>query len=174
MKTKYWLPLLPLLLVACGGGPAETSDEGASSASEPDAVVDPVTSENGVTVVRMTGNDRMKFNLEAFTVAAGTPVKLIFDNIGKMPKAAMGHNVVFLVQDADPNAFVAAAAAARENDYIPTGLTDQILAQTKLLGPGESDTIEFTAPTEAGEYVYLCSFPAHLFAGMRGIMTVVE
>jgi azurin len=137
-----------------------------------DVVVDPVTVEDGVTIVEMTGNDRMKYNIEAFTVPAGSPVKLIFRNVGKMPKAAMGHNVVFLVKDADPNAFATAAASARDNDYIPAAMMDQILATTQMLGPGESDTIEFTAPTDPGEYVFLCSFPAHMFAGMRGIMTV--
>ncbi|MEC7281083.1 MAG: plastocyanin/azurin family copper-binding protein, partial [Verrucomicrobiota bacterium] len=40
------------------------------------------------------------------------------------------------------------------------------------LGPGENDTIEFTAPALSGDYEFLCSFPAHLFAGMRGVMTV--
>jgi azurin len=136
------------------------------------APLEPVTVVDGVTVIQMTGNDRMKFNIESFTVSAGGSVKLIFKNVGKMPKAAMGHNVVILLADADPDAFVAASASARENDYIPPGFDDQILVATKILGPGESDTIEFTAPSEAGEYVYLCSFPAHMFAGMRGVMVV--
>ena len=134
--------------------------------------VDPVSVVDGVTVVEMTGNDRMQYNLDAFTVPAGSEVKLIFKNVGKMPKAAMGHNVVFLFKDTDPGGFVAAAASARDNDYIPADMQDQVLAATELLGPGESDTIEFTAPSEAGEYVFLCSFPAHMFAGMRGVMTV--
>ncbi|MEM8868618.1 MAG: plastocyanin/azurin family copper-binding protein, partial [Verrucomicrobiota bacterium] len=86
--------------------------------------------------------------------------------------AAMGHNVVFLKSDVDTNAFVTAAAKAPDYDYIPQDKLDEILATTNLLGPGESDTIEFTAP-EPGEYTYVCSFPAHLFAGMVGVMEVV-
>ena len=66
----------------------------------------------------------------------------------------------------------AAAAAARDSDYIPASLQTQILASSKLLGPGEMDSINFTAPSEPGNYTFLCSFPAHMFAGMRGIMTV--
>ena len=99
-----------------------------------------------LTILEMTGNDRMKYNLEAFSVPASSLVKLNFRNVGKMPKAAMGHNVVFLQEGVDSDEFATAAASARDNEYIPAQLEDQILAYTKLLGPGESDTIEFTAP----------------------------
>jgi azurin len=132
----------------------------------------PVSVIGGVTVIEMTGNDRMKYNLEAFSVPAGSRVKLNFRNVGKMPKAVMGHNVVFLIAGVDSGAFATAAAAARDNGYIPVQFKDQILAHTNLLGSGESDTIEFTAPDIPGDYEFLCSFPAHLFAGMRGVMTV--
>lgn len=167
------LLLITLILAACGDTSSDhAGHSGGSASAEAPASGDPVTRVDGVTVVEMTGNDRMKYNLESFTVAAGSPVKVIFTNVGKMPKAAMGHNVVFLRADADANAFAAAAASARDTDYIPGQLKDQILAATKLLGPGESDTIEFTAPGTPGEYPFICSFPAHLYAGMAGVMVV--
>jgi len=173
MKNTYLLLPLSLLLVACGDSSSDHAHHNMESSQESVAPpANPVTVVDGVTIVEMTGNDRMKFNLEAFTVPAGSKIKLTFTNHGKMPKAAMGHNVVFLVADADEGAFATAAAAARDNDYIPADLEDQMLAHTKLLGPGESDTIEFTAPDAPGEYEFLCSFPAHLYAGMRGVMTV--
>lgn len=173
MKQLTPYLLIPFLLLGCGEGPSgESADSPSAGEAQMQSDAEPISVVDGVTVVEMTGYDRMKFNLEAFAVPAGASVKLIFRNIGKMPKASMGHNVVFLTKDADPNAFVAAAASARENDYIPAEMEDQILAQTELLGPGESDTVEFTAPSEPGEYVYVCSFPAHMFAGMRGVMTV--
>lgn len=172
MKYSYLCLLLPLFFVGCSDSSPESAGNAPDAEAKSPAPVDPVSVVDGVTVVEMTGNDRMKYNLDAFTVPASGSVKLVFRNVGKMPKAAMGHNVVFLVKDADPNAFVAAAASARDNDYIPAGMEDQILVYTELLGPGESDTIEFTAPDEPGEYVYVCSFPAHMFAGMRGVMTV--
>lgn len=167
------LLLFTLLLAACGDAPSDHSQHGSdAAAAEVAEIADPVTVVDGVTVVKMTGNDRMKFNVESFTVPAGSPVKLIFKNIGKMPKAAMGHNVVFLTAEADANAFAAAAASAKENDYLPEALSDQVLIATKMLGPGETDTIEFTAPDVAGEYAFICSFPAHLYAGMVGVMVV--
>ncbi|MDQ5977348.1 MAG: hypothetical protein QG602_320, partial [Verrucomicrobiota bacterium] len=43
---------------------------------------------------------------------------------------------------------------------------------TKLLGPKQSEEIVFTAPAEAGEYPFICSFPAHFIAGMKGVMVV--
>lgn len=171
MKYSLLCLLIPLLFAGCGDSSSESAAKSSAAAESP---VDPVSVVDGVTVVEMTGNDRMKFNVDAFTVPAGGEVKLVFRNIGKMPKAAMGHNVVFLTKEADPNAFVTAASSAKNNDYIPTGMEDQILAKTELLGPGESDTIEFTAPSESGEYVYVCSFPAHMYAGMRGVMTVEQ
>jgi azurin len=34
-------------------------------------------------------------------------------------------------------------------------MQDWVIANTAMLGGGESDVITFTAPTEPGEYVYL-------------------
>lgn len=173
MKYSYLLLVPSLFLVGCGDSSQDDAPQSSYSAQSSATVsADPVSIVDGVTVVEMTGNDQMKYNLEAFSVPAGGQVKLTFINVGKMPKAAMGHNVVFLVADADAGAFATAASSARDNGYIPVDFEDQILAKTEMLGPGESDTIEFTAPETPGEYEYICSFPAHLFAGMRGVMTV--
>ena len=177
MKYFYFALVLPFLLTACGDSASDLSqhdhDHKHQQAEASEALAsNPVSVIGGVTVLEMTGNDRMKYNLEAFSVPAGSLVKLNFSNVGKMPKAAMGHNVVFLKAGVDSGAFATAAAAARDSDYIPVELAGQILAYTKLLGPAESDTIEFTAPAVSGDYEFLCSFPAHLFAGMRGVMTV--
>ena len=46
-----------------------------------------------------------------------------------------------------------------------------MLIHTKLLGPGEEDTISFT-PLAPGVYEYVCTFPGHTAAGMRGQITV--
>jgi azurin len=48
---------------------------------------------------------------------------------------------------------------------------DKVIAATKMLGPGETDTVSFTAPA-AGTYDYICTFPGHAMAGMRGVLTV--
>ncbi|MDB4345858.1 plastocyanin/azurin family copper-binding protein [bacterium] len=170
------IPILisSLLLAGCGDPGADHAHHGMdhSKAAVPAPPVDPISVVNGVTIVEMTGNDRMKYNLETFTVPAGSPVKLLFSNVGKMPKTSMGHNVVFLAPTADEKAFVTAAASSRDSGYIPVSMKDQVLFATKMLGPGETDTVEYSAPSEPGEYVFLCTFPAHMYAGMRGVMIV--
>ncbi|MDB6003946.1 MAG: azurin [Prosthecobacter sp.] len=54
-----------------------------------------------------------------------------------------------------------------DKGYIPD--SPDILAHTKLLQPGQSETVEFTLPA-AGEYPYFCTFPGHV-AIMNGIIT---
>ena len=61
---------------------------------------------------------------------------------------------------------------AKATDYIPDALKDQILAHTALLGPRKSDEITFKVPDVAGDYPFLCSFPAHYQVGMKGVLTV--
>ncbi len=122
--------------------------------------------------IELTGNDQMKYNKTAFEVKAGDTVKLTFKNVGKIPIAAMGHNVVILKEGEEIAPFAMQAMKAKDNGYIPQDekLTSKMIAHTKLLGPGETDTITFTAPA-AGEYNYLCTFPGH-FGIMNGVMTV--
>lgn len=120
----------------------------------------------------VTANDSMKFNITRLEAKPGQDVKVVFTNIGSMPKAAMGHNWVLLKKGVDPKAFADAAVAAAATDYIPADKADQIVAHTKLLGPKQSEEISFKAPTEPGEYTYLCTFPAHFASGMTGVLVV--
>ena len=125
-----------------------------------------------VTSITITGNDRMEFDITEFAVPAGAEITLLFDNIGVMPKEAMGHNLAILDKDMDPNTFAAAAIRHPRNEYIPPEYEDKVIATTKILGPGEQEVLIFTAPTEVGDYPYVCSFPGHTPAGMKGIMKV--
>ena len=49
--------------------------------------------------ITISGNDLMQFDIKEFSVTAGEKVELEFKNIGKMPKIAMGHNLVILKQE---------------------------------------------------------------------------
>ena len=121
--------------------------------------------------VVISGNDTMQFDVKSFEVKAGSKVKLTLKNIGQIPKIAMGHNLVVLKKGITAVAFgqKALGAGANPTNPLPDSLKGDVTAATKLLGPAESDTIEFTAPKEPGSYV--CTFPGH-FALMRGIMSV--
>lgn len=123
--------------------------------------------------VVITGNDTMQFDVKNFNVKAGEKVKLTLKNVGQVPKIAMGHNLVVLKKGITAIAFgqKALGAGANATNALPDSLKGEVIAATKLLGPGESETIEFTAPKEAGSYEYVCTFPGH-FALMRGTMSV--
>lgn len=123
--------------------------------------------------VVITGNDTMQFDVKNFNVKAGEKVKLTLKNVGQVPKIAMGHNLVVLKKGITAIGFgqKALGAGANATNALPDSLKGEVIAATKLLGPGESETIEFTAPKEAGSYEYVCTFPGH-FALMRGTMSV--
>ncbi len=122
--------------------------------------------------ITVTCNDTMQFDKKAIELAVGKTVKLTLKNTGKLPKTAMGHNLVILKKDANLMGWAQKAMTARATDFIPADAESKsaILAHTKLLGPDEEDSITFTA-TEAGDYEFLCSFPGH-FALMKGKITV--
>lgn len=120
--------------------------------------------------ITLTTGDDMKFSLTTIKVKAGQPVKLTLSHLGKMPKAAMGHNFVLLAQGVSLGEFASKAMLAKDTDYIPAGSEKEVIAHTKLIGGGESDTIEFTAPAK-GTYEYFCSFPGHS-SMMRGTFIV--
>jgi azurin len=146
---------------------------GCGQAEKPGAVSTPTAAAApGVKTLAITGDDSMKFNVTVFEAKAGEPVRVTLTNVGKMPKQAMAHNWVLLqpCSEADFNAFGMAATMAAPT-HIPSGTAAKIIAKTKLLGPGETDTIDFTAPAQPGEYPFLCTFPGH-FALMKGKLVV--
>ena len=168
MKKYLVFPLVAgaMILAACGKKEESTAaaPAGAPAAAAPAAPA--------VAIIELTANDSMKFSQTSFEVKAGQDVKVTFTNMGTMPKQAMGHNFVLLKKGVDPKAFANAAMVAAATDYVPAELADQVIAHTKLLGPKQSDELNFKAPTEPGEYVFLCTFPAHFLTGMHGVIVV--
>jgi len=162
MKKHLLLPVLAgsLLLAGCG-----QKDQAAAPVSSTPSAPAAATFE-------VTANDTMKFNVTRLEVKAGQEVKITLTNTGNMPKAAMGHNLVILKKGADAKAYVDAAVTAMATDYIPAALSDQVIAHTKLLGPKQSEELVFKAPTEPGEYTFVCTFPAHYLSGMKGVLVV--
>ena len=122
--------------------------------------------------IEIAGNDQMQYDKKAFEVTEGQKVTLTLKHSGQLPVVAMGHNVVILKPGTDLASLAVKCAPAKETGYIPADAESKalIIAHTKMLGGGESDTITFTAPA-AGSYPYLCTFPGH-FAVMQGVMTV--
>jgi len=156
------------LLVAGCGQKESTAPAATASAPAASAAAKPA----GPRVIEITGGDNMKFNITAIDAKPGEELKIIFSNIGTMPKEAMGHNLVILKKGTDTMAFAMAATTAKATDYIPASMKDAVLAHTAMLGPRKSEELLFTAPTEPGDYPYVCSFPAHYQVGMKGIISV--
>ncbi|MBT3344964.1 MAG: azurin [Gemmatimonadetes bacterium] len=142
------LAVAVLLLVGCGG-----NDQGGNSVR-----------------VTIAGSDQMKFDRATIEVPAGARVILTLEHRGRMSVGAMGHNFVLLQQGVDLDGFARAAARAGTTDHIPPRKQDQVIAHTRMLGGGETDTITFEAPAP-GTYKFICSFPGHYLA-MRGDFVV--
>jgi azurin len=124
--------------------------------------------------VQIQADDKMRFDVTAFEVQPGQPVKVTFKNIGTTPKFSMGHNFVLLdrtINTGNVNTFLDKASQEAAHDYVPPGDKD-VLAHSKLLGPDETEVVTFNAPQVPGEYLYLCSFPGHYSQGTKGFMTV--
>ena len=111
--------------------------------------------------------EKIQFDVKAFEVKAGKKVKVIFVNPDFMP-----HN--FVITKPGKADTVAAAAIALggdgfKKDFLPE--SPDLLHATKLLEKGETFELEFTAPKEAGDYPFVCTFPGHAQL-MRGVMVV--
>jgi azurin len=122
--------------------------------------------------VSISGYDTMKFSVTTIDATPGQQMIVELKNEGSMPKDAMGHNWILLKAGVDPMAYVNAAANAKAENYQPKALAGQVIASIGLLGPKERGVASFTAPKEPGTYHYICSFPAHTQAGMRGTLVV--
>jgi azurin len=122
--------------------------------------------------IEIRGNDSMKFDVTTIVATPGETLRIVLINAGTQPKEAMGHNWILLKRQVNVSDFVNAAVLAKETGYIPASQREDILAYTRLLGPGERDVLTVTVPRESGRYVYLCSFPAHCQLGMRGVLIV--
>ena len=126
----------------------------------------------GDTPIAISANDQMKFDSTDLTGKVGQKLTIQLTNDGSLPKAVMAHNIVVLKPGTDAMAFVAAASKRAADGYLPDNdQAGNIIVHTKLLGPGEDDTISFT-PAAPGVYEYVCTFPGHAAAGMRGKIVV--
>ena len=152
------------LLVALVPGPQATAAKPAAKAATPSA--------KGVRTVELTSGDDMKYSQTQIAAKPGETLHVVLKNVGTVPKIAMAHNFVLLTLTADPAAFITASVNARETDYVPQDKKADILASTKLAGPGETVEATFKVPAKAGSYTYLCTFPGHYATGMKGQLVV--
>ncbi len=154
--------------------PAAAGERREAGVSRPAAGEAPGTAE-APREVRVEVGDHMRFDMTRIEAAAGEVLRLTLAHRGTGSKEAMGHNWVLLRAGVDATAYANAAVRARATEYLPPDRAGDVIAATRLLGGGGRDSIVFTVPADlpAGtELVYLCTFPAHLQLGMRGVLVV--
>jgi len=188
MKFLNILAALSLVLfIGCGGGSSEQQNESAQPEEQETEMSSDVRTINivgidqmkyvveenaeGITVGDAIGQDNM-LRLESITAEPGEEIRIRLTTESTLPATAMAHNWILLEMGADAQAFANAANKAKDNNYIPADKQDQILTHTDLAAGGETVEITFTAPEEPGDYEYLCSFPGHYAAGMKGVLNV--
>jgi len=120
-----------------------------------------------VYVIR-TVREQMRYDTPRLVVEAGKPFELIVINDDFMP-----HNMVVtkpggreiigpIAEKMQPNKLDRKGRAYIPNDaaYV-SNPHPMIIDATKLLEPGQQATLKITAPTEEGDYTYVCTFPGH-------------
>ena len=179
---------LGLGLSACGGeqvsAPSNTSDTPAATssvaeavpvstaASAPAASAPSTTADTGACSADLSGNDAMQFSSKEIAIPASCQQFTVrFKHAGSMPKASMGHNVV-VAKTSDLNGVIKdGMKAGPAADYVKAG-DERVLAKTKLLGGGESDSLTLdVAAIKAAPYSFVCTFPGHT-GSMRGTIVI--
>lgn len=127
--------------------------------------------EISVRVVKLhTVEEEMRYDKPFFAVEAGRSVQLVMVNDDLMP-----HNLV-ITRTGQLEAVATAGAALGTTPgldgklYVPK--SDDVLFATEMVNAGVTSVLTFTAPTEPGEYPYVCTFPRH-WMRMYGVMLVV-
>jgi azurin len=129
----------------------------------------------GNCTISLKGDDAMKFDLKEATVSASCPIiTLELTHSGKLPVAAMGHNVVV-----SKTAHLAGVArdgmkAGAAGAYVQAN-DARVIAHTSLIGGGQKTKITFPGKklTAGGDYSFFCSFPGHSTL-MKGKLAVTK
>ena len=123
-----------------------------------------------------TVREQMRYDATRLVVVAGKPFEIIFENDDMMP-----HNLVVTQPGARESIGLVAdkmqptVLDKQGRAFLPTdkALLAKILGATKLLEPGQRETLKLTAPKQAGTYEFVCTFPEH-WKVMFGQIVVVK
>ncbi|HWU77304.1 MAG TPA: azurin [Rhodanobacter sp.] len=119
------------------------------------------------------GSDAMQFNKTTITVPKTCKTfKVTLKHTGTLPVTAMGHNWVLSTQADEAGVIADGMKAGAANSYEKPD-DSRIIAHTKLIGAGQSDTTTINvAKLKTGEqYAFFCTFPGHA-ALMHGPLSV--
>ena len=115
-----------------------------------------------------TGQEVM-FDQQRLDLPFAKTIRLIYKNDAPLD-SKISHNVAII----RPERVAAVIAVLQDHDYDLASVrgSADILALTRVLNPGEEDTVDFSPPAP-GDYVYICLMPGHGdMLGMRGILAL--
>ena len=146
--------------------PTESAAPDVTATTAPEPAAEPSGGSGAAVSIEIgTEGDALKFSEAALSAASGSSVTVTFNN----GSAVNQHNWV-LVQDGTKDAVATdGTAAGPAAAWIKPG-DERVVASSKLLNPGDSEAVTFTAPA-AGTYQFVCTFPGHNFT-MFGDFTV--
>ena len=152
LNVRSWLAGVALAsalaLAACGGGGGGGTGSSGGGGNALDVT---------------TQGEQLAYNPATLSAAANQQVTVNFKN----GSASQKHNWVLVKGGDDVASKVDEAAAANGGEAAVGG---DVVAATKLLDGNASGSAQFSLP--AGSYTYLCTFPGHYLAGMKGTLTV--
>lgn len=123
--------------------------------------------------IKLKGDDRMQFDQKEITVSASCKtINIELEHTGKLPVAAMGHNVVVSATSDVQTINSAGAKAGAAAGYLPKD-DPKVLGATDMIGGGASTKASFAGSKlkAGGDYTFFCSFPGHA-ALMKGKLVV--
>lgn len=125
--------------------------------------------------VDIEASDRIAFNTHVIEVSRSCREFTVnLHHVGTLEKTLMGHNWV-LARAADQQAVATAGmVGGLARSFVRPG-DARVIAATRVLGGGESDSVSFpVARLEDGQqYLFFCSFPGHS-ALMKGTLRLVD
>ncbi|MFZ4262747.1 PVC-type heme-binding CxxCH protein [Sphingobacterium sp. HJSM2_6] len=128
---------------------------------QPEAAPQESVAANGNTINLKIGTvlGKMAYDQTVIKLKAGSQISMHFHNPDEM-----AHNLVIVKPGAAEKVGTAADAMASmkdayEKQFIPD--LPEVLFATPLVARDETFVLEFTVPTQKGEYPFICTFPGH-------------
>ncbi|MEM1229571.1 MAG: azurin [Pseudomonadota bacterium] len=150
---------------AVAGGAGAATAAGAAGAAEGDAA-----GGDSDCAFTLEVGDALAFNTKEIVAnkSCGS-FTVTLTHTGNLPAAAMGHNFVLVPMDATQAVANAALKVTAAENYVPDD--DRVIANSKIVGGGESTSVTFDISGLSGDYRYMCTFPGHWVA-MQGVFRV--
>ena len=152
------------LFVAFGGGQrtfaevrAVPYEEHAETENAQETTAPAPVAAGPVAIAISAVGDGFEFDITNLSAKSGDEVTVTFSN----PSTVNSHNFVMVQDGTKDDVAGDGTTAGPGNDWVKPG-DSRVIANTVLIGPGETAEVTFTAPAP-GIYQFVCTFPGHNF-----------